>query len=680
VGQIKKNRFTLSAADSKLNNDLNGNQKQRKPGRFITKKQLFISISLLAITVGAILTLTHFYDKPISFFKSTQTNNSQAAPNTVQGGDKSEIPTDTSDNATLKKAKDNYYRGLHNNAIANFNEVIESDASDTDKAIALTYLGIIENERNNYHKALELYFRALKYNSKNAITYRNIAITYKEQKKYSDALEYINKAIEIDETNYNNLLLKGNIHVLMHKYQDALNIYKQVLDINRDNASALYNSAICYINIGDDTTAADYLLLAAKADKNDKIAYLAYSELGNIALSNNKLSEAAEYLQKAVNINPTDATDHYNLALVYLKQKRTEDALPHLKKAESLSNENTQILENLGLAYQQINDYQKSIEIYQKILKVNNKNINALSQIANIFYKEGKIHEALNAFKSIAEFRPATEHARIAYLNIGNILDDLQRFDEAIEYYKKALIIKPNDDSAYYNMGITYKHANQNEKAIHAWQKASQLNPDNVKPHLALADLLYEVGHLNDAIEEYKKITEKWNNIPEAHFSLANIYHKKDLREYAAQRYQKVINLNSNKNLTIKAYINLGILASEDDKDPQAIAKAHNYLQKALLLQPANSIALLSLGRVYYRQESYNRAIETFYQVIKSTTDKKLISQAYNNIGKAHYKNNEFRQALRAFTLGIEEDPTNEEIRINRKAAQQSYEASLGND
>ena len=80
---------------------------------------------------------------------------------------------------------------------------------------------------------------------------------------------------------------------------------------------------------------------------------------------------------------------------------------------------------------------------------------------------------------------------------------------------------------------------------------------------------------------------------------------------------------------------------------------------------------------VYYRRGSYDKAIESFYQVIKSSREKSLLGQAYNQIGMCYYKKADYKKALRAFTQGIEEDETNEELRMNRKAAMQAYEQTL---
>jgi tetratricopeptide (TPR) repeat protein len=72
-----------------------------------------------------------------------------------------------------------------------------------------------------------------------------------------------------------------------------------------------------------------------------------------------------------------------------------------------------------------------------------------------------------------------------------------------------------------------------------------------------------------------------------------------------------------------------------------------------------------------------DKAIDTFYQAIKATSDSKIIGECYNNIGKSYYKKGQHKKALQAFSRGVDEDPTNEEIRMNRKVAMQAYEEQM---
>ena len=246
------------------------------------------------------------------------------------------------------------------------------------------------------------------------------------------------------------------------------------------------------------------------------------------------------------------------------------------------------------------------------------------------------------------------------------------------EAYEKALAISPKDDAALYNLGIAYKHAGKPQLAIESWKKAAELNPDNPQPLLALADYYYENNHYDMAMDEYQRILRRWPNIQEGHFSLATIYYKKNLLDYAREEYKRVVEINEKTDLARRAYVNLGILASKTEKPTDdSMRNAVGYVQKALLLKPGDAEALFSLGLLYAKKEMHDKAIDTFYQAIRATNDSKVIAESYNNIGKCYYKKGMYKKALQSFTRGIEEDPVNEEIRMNRKVAMQAYEEEL---
>ena len=61
---------------------------------------------------------------------------------------------------------------------------------------------------------------------------------------------------------------------------------------------------------------------------------------------------------------------------------------------------------------------------------------------------------------------------------MGIALREQGKLDEAIEAYKKALSIQPNNANAYYNMGIALREQGKLDEAIEAYKKALSIQPD----------------------------------------------------------------------------------------------------------------------------------------------------------------------------------------------------------
>jgi superkiller protein 3 len=682
VNHERKNRFALVQDDNaNTNEDIQAEFKKTdknpisnieiQPNVFHGRKSVAVIIASLVIALGIIfLIINYLYKKPHIFTPSEKSN-------ILSFTEKKDIPAVTSTNSKIENGKENYSKGNLTSALSLFNEVVESDASNPDKAIALTYMGIIHDDRSNYTKAIEFFLRALKYDEKSAITYRNLAIAYRHARDLDSAAKTIKKGLEYDPENVQNIILFGNILFEQGNFTDAIKVYEEALKLKND-PTALHNMALALLKTGKESQALEFLIKAGSADKNGEVAHLSYSKLGALYIERKDYESAEKYLKIAESINSEDPVVKFNLGVVYLKMKQLEKAVAEFEKAGELGQNDETLLLNLGETYYTLNDYDKSINVYNKLLNTGKRNVIILSKLAEVYFEKGDAVKALELYQKITTLEPASENARVAYVNIGNILDDMGRSEEAIEAFNKALTISGDDESTLYNMGITYKKAGKPELAIKAWYKAFELNKHSPKPLMAIASTYEERNLIDLAIQEYQKITRQWDNLQEAHFNLALLYYKKNLLDYAKEEFKKVIELNKNNEFAAKSFTNLGIILSKTAGNNEAqYDEAQLYIQKSLLQKPNDAEALISLGSIYYKKGMLEKAVDTYNQAIASTRDNKLLAEAYNSIGKCYHKKGLYKNALTAFTRGLEEDPTLEELRINRRVSMQAYEETL---
>jgi len=662
--EIKKNRIN------------NIEKTENSPAKKLTSNQLtmIILLSLTIIAVSAVLLIIKFHKTPTPFTLNNKKKNEQLIE--PQNKDLKK----EGENEALKKGIESYNRGYNTDAITQFNEVIESDASDNDKAKALMFIGLIKYKDGKYDAALKFYSRALLYNKENPDIYRNIARAYQRQGDYNKAYTNINRAIEMKSDTEEYYLLKGNILFQRGNYKDALKTYLEAEKIKGNYPALLFNIATTYSKIGDELQENEYYKKAGSSDKVGTIAYRAYSQLGVNYLIRKDFSSAEKYLKLALNINSNDAATRYYLALTYLKQNKNDEALKELTQAETKGGKNTQILEKIAEAYDSLNKIDKSLETYKKALAGRKTNAIILSKIGEIYHRMGKLDEALLYYKKITKNEPLTENARIAYLNMGNILDDQGNFKEAIKYYKKSLTISQKDDRVYYSLGVTYKHMGRPELAIDAWEDGAKLNRKSPKFFLAKANLYYEKKHYDLAQQEYGKIIKKWPTLSDAHFKSSIIYAQKRDLDFAIKGFKKVIELNNNKKLTLKSYINLARLYLQKENSNNSQQEAISAIKKALLLAPGNDDALLTLGDIYYEQQNFNKSIDVFFQLLKQSHSEKKIATAYNGLAKSYFKLKLYRKSMENFTKAVQNDPGNEVYRLNRRAATEAYENELENN
>jgi uncharacterized membrane protein YvbJ len=84
-------------------------------------------------------------------------------------------------------------------------------------------------------------------------------------------------------------------------YEKAINNYNKYLTKNPENADARVDMAICYYNLGDNTTAISEMESALKYQPKHQIAHL---NLGIVNLASRNISASKDWFQKTVELDP----------------------------------------------------------------------------------------------------------------------------------------------------------------------------------------------------------------------------------------------------------------------------------------------------------------------------------------------------------------------------------------
>ena len=81
------------------------------------------------------------------------------------------------------------------------------------------------------------------------------------------------------------------------------------------------------------------------------------------------------------------------------------------------------------------------------------------------------------------------------HYNIGLVLNKIERFEEALESYKRVVALNPNYTSAHHNMGVIYLiNLKKYEEAVICCKKALELDPKKVSSYYTLARSLEKLG------------------------------------------------------------------------------------------------------------------------------------------------------------------------------------------
>src|SRR6476620_5931423 len=93
----------------------------------------------------------------------------------------------------------------------------------------------------------------------------------------------------------------------------------------------------------------------------------------------------------------------------------------------------------------------------------------------------------------------------MAHTNLGLVLFEKGKIDDAIAHYRSALQMQPDWWDAEYNLGTALSAKGQVDEAILHGQKAVAMRPTDPDAQLSLANLLLQKGRIDEAIAHYQK-------------------------------------------------------------------------------------------------------------------------------------------------------------------------------
>lgn len=157
--------------------------------------------------------------------------------------------------------------------------------------------------------------------------------------------------------------------------------------------------------------------------------------------------------------------------------------------------------------------------------------------LACYYQERGRYKEALEEFKKVLLIDPCYVKA---YNGMGVSFDLLRDFPRAIESYEIALKLNPNLDYVQNNLGYSYLLQENFDEAITYFKKAIVLNDKDGRFHNNLGLAYAEKGQFDLALAEFRTAGDEAN----AHYNMAKLYFKKGLYDEAKSHYAMALNLN----------------------------------------------------------------------------------------------------------------------------------------
>ena len=175
-------------------------------------------------------------------------------------------------------------------------------------------------------------------------------------------------------------------------------------------------------------------------------------------------------------------------------------------------------------------DWKSDFHLFSSGLKVTQNNAKLFNNVGHTLEKEGKFEEALQFFRKAVD----VQHDDVgAHINIGRLLSQMNRLKEAEESLNHARrVLKPKTKGLYrvppsflsmYTVlaGIISKDSSRMEEADKLYLEALAMRSDFVAAYVNRGELLIRLNRLQEAKEMFEKALLHDSNNPDIHYNLA---------------------------------------------------------------------------------------------------------------------------------------------------------------
>ncbi len=322
-----------------------------------------------------------------------------------------------------------------------------------------------------------------------------------EYNHYSDADKMIHDYLQKDPNNLELQALRCISMAKQHKLAPAQTELDRLLAKHPKNAQLHYAQGIVYLmrTTSSDVTyirdtknlienAIKEFVAAVNADSN---YYQAYNAMGVATLRLGNRKDAKDLFQAAIQINPQYATAYDNMGNVNLIEGNLTEAENYFNKSLKLNSHNPTTMYHLAQVAVRQRDYNKALTWLNHSIHMHPMSSPALTLQGECYLIQGNQAAAINSFKKAVNVKP--ENSR-PYVNLANIYEKRADEEFAMEQLKTVLAINPNYTDGIMRVADMSLHTRKYEQALDYYSRLLDDSQYGERAIIGLANTYYEMS------------------------------------------------------------------------------------------------------------------------------------------------------------------------------------------
>jgi tetratricopeptide (TPR) repeat protein len=488
--------------------------------------------------------------------------------------------------------------------------------------------GLGYDQNNQGEKALAEYEQALALDSANEVLATELSRRYLQRKEYDNAIAILKKAA------------------------------------NAPGASGLMSArlSLVYLQQGKTNAAIDASRAAIKREPG---SIAGYQSLFHLHRALGQTNEARKVVEQAARQQKPSAEFMIDLAHLYLAldaesptftnspvRARARDLLVRAAAAELT---NVVALQRLAQGFVFVGDSKRAAEVYVKMLEQEPELVGIREALAEIYLRGNDPKRAAEQLKEIIRDTPTNPQA---YYFLGAIAYEERRFAEALDNYRKALLLGFETQQIYFDIAAVQLALNKPREALDYLDRARRKFHQSFVGEFYAGLCYMRLKEYTNALERFTaaeivaKATETNRLTHHFYFELGAAHERAGKIPEAERYFEQCLALSPN---APEALNYLGYMWAERGTN---LDRARQMIEKAVKLNPTNAAYLDSLGWVLFKQGHSKEALEPIRKAVELNEEPD--ATLYDHLGDVYSALKQPEKAREAWRKSLQVEPNKE--------------------
>jgi tetratricopeptide (TPR) repeat protein len=432
-----------------------------------------------------------------------------------------------------------------------------------------------------------------------------LALAYLQSGNKVRASASLNQALKLDPNFSPAILILSELDIRQNRPGEAVKLLLPLTKMQPQLIKAKMLLATAYVASQNPGGAlAIYNQLAESYPRDPQIPLLA----GTILEMQGNLPEARKQFEKSFELAPTFLQALERLNDLDLAEKKYDAALARLDGLEQKYPKSAVLWMLKASVFVAQNNLDKAETALQTAIQLAPDVPGPYEQLTKVYVASGRYQQALDRLNQLV----TKTNDLTAWLQIGEIHDQLKEYDAARDAYEKTLEFASNSSVALNNLAYLYcEHYNDQEKALKLATRAREIAPYSPTAADTLGWVLFREGQYPRALASLQDAAQGRPADPVVQFHLAMAHYMMGEEVAARVGFQRTLSSKQNFPEKEEAGRRLAVLNIDPARDG-----AGAELKKILQTDPSDPIALARLGATEERSGNFEQAGKTFENIL----------------------------------------------------------------